>query len=191
MKKFYLIHGFESLPNRGFLPWLMSELFKKTQSFAVALEMPNPDFPVVSDWVKKIKKKIKKPNENVYLVGHSLGVSTILRYLETLKRNQKIGGVFLVSGFIDKLDNSNSNSNLRKIDNFFEKPFNFENIKKVCNKFYLIHGDQDTVVPISNAEFLGKKLGVTPLIIKGSRHFPSSKVFELPELLEIILKETK
>jgi len=191
MKKFYLIHGFEGMPNGGFFPWLMSELFKKSNSFAVALEMPNPQDPVVSEWVGKIKDEVGEPTLYKYLIGHSLGVPAVLRYLEMLEDNQKIGAVFLVAGFTNKLEESDSSSNIRKIDNFLEKPFNFEHIKKVCNKFYLIHGDQDTLVPVSNAKLLGEKLGVVPLIIKGAGHFKTSMVFELPELLDIILKEIK
>lgn len=189
MKKVFIVHGFESLPNRGFYPWLMSEIFKKSKNFAVSLEMPNPNFPVCSEWISKINNEVVNPNQNTYLVGHSLGVPAILRYLETLHEGQKIGGVFLVAGFVSKLDQPDPDSNIRKIDNFLEKPFDFNHIKKVCDVFHIIHGSDDNVVPISNAEFLAEQLDTTVFVIKGAGHFPSSKVFEIPELLEIILKE--
>lgn len=191
MKKVYLIHGFESWPNRGFLPWLMSELFKRAKIFAVSLEMPCPELPLVGEWVKKINEEIKEPDQNKYLVGHSLGVPAILRYLESLQVGEKIGAVFLVAGFSNPLnvDHPDSDSDFRKFDNFFEKPFNFEYIKERCGKFYIIHGDKDHIVPINEAEILNKELGAQLLILEGAGHFQSSKVFELPELLELILKE--
>jgi predicted alpha/beta hydrolase family esterase len=191
MKKFYLIHGFESLPNRGFFPWLMHNLFTKMKACATALEMPNPEDPIVSEWVEKIRSEVKKPNLEKYLVGHSLGVPAILRYLETIPEGEKIGAVFLVAGFMDKLDESEKEPTIRKIDNFVTGPFNFEHIKKVCGKFFVIHGDNDTVVPIFMAQKLAKELEISPLIIKGAGHFQSSKVFELPELLDLTLKEIK
>ena len=191
MKKFYLIHGFESLPNRGFMPWLMHNIFIKMKASAVSLEMPNPENPIASEWVEKIKNEVGEPSLEKYLVGHSLGVPAILRYLETIPEDKKIGGVFLVAGFIDKLEQSEKESSIRKIDNFLEEPFNFEHIKKVCDRFFMIHGDNDTTVPISMAQKLGEKLEIEPLVVKGAGHFQSSKIFELPELLELILKEVK
>lgn len=191
MKKFYLIHGFESLPNRGFFPWLMHNLFTKIGVCATALEMPSPENPMVSEWVEKIKSEVKEPNLDKYLVGHSLGAPAILRYLETLQEKERIGAVFLVAGFSDKLDKSNLDSDIRKIDNFFEKSFDFDHIKKVCAKFYMIHGDLDELVPISYAQDLSEKLGVDLIVVKGAGHFSSSKVFELPEILDLILKEIK
>lgn len=191
MKKFYLIHGFESCPNRGFFPWLMGMLFKEAKAFALSLEMPSPATPIASQWVEKIAQELGDPNLDKYLVGHSLGVPAILRYLETLPEDSKIGGVFLVAGFINKLDESDGNSDFRKVDNFVEKPFDFEHIKKVCNKFYVIHGENDPVVPIMFAKILTEKLNIKPVIINGAEHFYSSRIFELPELLDIILKEIK
>lgn len=189
MKKFYLIHGFESWPNRGFLPWLMSELFKKAQIFAVSLEMPRPELPSVQEWVKKIQNEVNEPDQNKYLVGHSLGVPAILRYIESIPSGKKIKVAFLVAGFSNPLNVDDPNSDFRKIDNFVSKPFDFLSIKEKCEKFYVIHGAEDTVVPIAEAEILKEALGAQLLIIESAGHFQSSKVFELPELLQLILKE--
>src|SRR3990167_7996265 len=131
MKKFYLIHGFESMPNRGFLPWLMSQLFQRARYFAVALEMPNPEKPKVVEWIQKITQELGEPNWNKYLIGHSLGVPAILRYLESLPEKSKIGGVFLVAGFADKINDSVVSLVVHsRISSFIEKPFDFKHIKK-------------------------------------------------------------
>src|ERR1035437_9151304 len=106
MNKFYLIHGFEAWPNGGWRPWLMRELYK-VKIFAMALEMPNPKAPKMTEWVEKIKEEVGEPNLDKYLVGHSLGVPAILRYLESLPEGSKIDGAFLVSGPIEKLEVSN------------------------------------------------------------------------------------
>lgn len=184
MKKIYLIHGFNGYPNGGWRPWLMRELYK-AKTFAVALEMPKPKAPIKDEWVAKIKEEVGEVVPDKYLVGHSLGVPAILRFLETLNEGEKIAGAFLVSGPVD-------NVNIKEISNFFETPFNFEHIKKVCDKFYIIHGDADSVVPFSNAEKLSKELNAPIIKVVGADHLGDSDgVYELPQLLEIILTEVR
>lgn len=80
MKKIFIIHGLSGSPNGGWRPWLMSELEKK-DLYACALAMPSPDTPTVEEWCKEIDRHIY-PEDEVYLIGHSLGATAILRYLE-------------------------------------------------------------------------------------------------------------
>ena len=186
MKKFYLIHGFEGFPNGGWRPWLMGELFKN-KCFAVSLSMPNPKVPVVSEWINKIQEEIGEINEEKYLVGHSLGVPAILRYLETIPEGEKIGGCFLVSGVFEKINTDL----ISLIDNFLEKPFDFDHIKKVCDKFYIIHNIFDDHVPFSHAESFSNELNVpiTKIERENDGHLGDIPYCdELPELLDLILK---
>lgn len=190
MKKVFIIHGFEAWPNGGWRPWLMGELYNN-RIFSVSLEMPNPKFPKMNEWVSKIKEEVKNPSNDKYLIGHSLGVPAILRYLETLKDNEKIGGVILVSGPFGKLDKDNHSSRARLMDDFFDKEFDFDHIKKVCNKFYIIHNTFDKVVPFVNAELFSKNLDIP--IIKIERENDGHLGDEpfcnkLPEILDLILK---
>jgi uncharacterized protein len=61
--------------------------------------MPNTDNPIFSEWLESMQEIIKKPDENTYLVGHSLGAIAILKFLELLPPEQKIGGAMFVAGF--------------------------------------------------------------------------------------------
>ncbi|MBI4599005.1 alpha/beta hydrolase, partial [Candidatus Uhrbacteria bacterium] len=82
MKKVFIIHGFEGSPNGGWRPWLMAEL-EKQEIYACALSMPMPENPVCDEWVGEISRHIERNSDDkIYLVGHSLGVPAILRYLE-------------------------------------------------------------------------------------------------------------
>jgi len=94
MKKVFIVHGFGGEPNGGWRPWLMGELAKK-DIYACALPMPTPEEPKKEEWVKAITDAIKIPNEEIFLVGHSLGVPAILHYLENLVA----GGGVLVEQF--------------------------------------------------------------------------------------------
>src|SRR3989344_5903105 len=120
--------------------------------------MPNTDKPKQKEWLPHLKKVIGKPDEDLYLIGHSLGNPTIFRYLETLRGNEKIGGAVLVAGYSDDLG-------IKELTNFFETPINFKKIKARCKKFVAIHSDNDPYVPLSYGEGIKSKLGAE-LIVK-------------------------
>ncbi len=162
MKKVFLIHGFQGTPNGGWRPWLMAEL-EKQDVYACALSMQNPDEPICDEWVKEISRHVEaNKNDDIYLVGHSLGVPAILRYLENSQANF-IAGAVLVSGPSEKNNN-------RKIDSFLDKEFDFEKIKYNCKSFTIIHGDNDPNVPLDNAKTLARELNGELVIIENHRH---------------------
>lgn len=181
MKKVFIIHGFQGSPNGGWRPWLMGEL-EKTDVYACALSMPDPANPICDEWVKEVARHVdRNKNDEIYLVGHSLGVPTILRYLEQ-SSVANVQGVVLVSGPSEKNNNG-------KIDSFLEKPFNFQTIKLRSKRFSVIHGDNDPNVPLSNAEFLADKLGGDLVIIPNGGHLNgSSGWIALPQVLEALQK---
>lgn len=191
MKKVFIVHGFEGEPNGGWKPWLMSEL-NKLDIYACSLPMPNPSEPKVEEWVGLINYVVKNPNEEIFLVGHSLGVPTVLRYLESLLNDIKIGGVVLVSGPYKKLETQNPNSKIRKIDNFLETDFNFKKIKVSCEKFVIVHGDNDDSVPFEHALFLSKNLDAKITTVHNGGHLSGHEGFnELPEVLEALKEMIK
>lgn len=181
MKKVFIVHGFEGSPNGGWRPWLMAEL-EKQDIYACALPMPTPDAPVCDKWVSEIKRIVDLENgHEIYLVGHSLGVPAILRYLEKENKNN-VNGCVLVSGPSEKNNN-------RKIDSFLDKPFDFEKIKSNVSKFVIIHGDNDPNVPLSNAETLAKELGGELIIVKNGGHLNGSSGWTtLPQCLDALNK---
>jgi predicted alpha/beta hydrolase family esterase len=187
MKKVFMIHGFLGKPNGGWRPWLMEEL-AKNDIYACALPMPTPDCPIKDEWIKTIKDGVKNPNEEIFLIGHSLGVPAILHYLETLNIDNKIGGVVLVSGPVFKI----GKKEYEQVDTFLDKQFDFNHIKNVCNNFTIIHGDNDANVSVSDAEFLKDKLNCNLILIHNGGHLNGSAgFFKLQEALETLLKMIK
>ena len=186
MKKVFIIHGFNGSPNGGWRPWLMVELAKH-DIYACALPMPTPRYPIQEEWVKTVSEVIGNPDEEIFLVGHSLGVPTILRYLETLPKDKKIGGAVLVSGFINYVPGPGDRYDL--INKFAENSFDFEHIKNVCKKFVVIHGDDDPIVTFSNAEELSNKLSCKLISFPNGKHLNGKAgIYELPEALDSLLK---
>lgn len=187
MKKVFIIHGFMGQPNGSWVPWLMGEL-AKNDIYACALPMPTPDAPVKSKWIKTINEAVGISTEKIFLVGRSLGVSAILRYLESLDKDSKIGGVVLVSGPVFKIEKDG----YEKVNNFLDVAFDFDHIKNTCKNFVVIHGDNDTVVPFSDAEFLAKNLFCDLISIPNGGHLNGkSGCYKLPEVLDSLLKMIK
>ncbi len=182
MKKVFLIHGFMGRPNGGWRPWLMAEL-NKDKIYACALPMPNPENPQRDEWVKAISDAVGDFPEEVFLVGHSLGVPAILRYLETFSENKKIGGAILVSGPSSILNPENKESKLRKIDNFLDSPFDYISIKQKSKNFCVIHGESDDKVPLEHPKIISENLDCQKIILPNMGHLDDNECFELSELL--------
>lgn len=187
-KAVYIVHGFGGMPNGGWRPWLMGRVGRDLDIFACSLKMPNPDNPKKAEWVKEISRNIQNTKEDVILVGHSLGVPAVLRYLESLPKGKKILGAVLVSGPVF----SPEEKKYKPIKNFFTGGFDFEKIKKSCKNFAVIHGDNDTVVDIESAYILSGKLNCSIDIVKNGGHLNgSSGCYELPEAYLAILRFLK
>ena len=166
MKKVFIIHGFKGWPNGGWRSWLMSELDKK-EIYACSIFLPNPNNPSLKDWTGEISRYIKmNKGDEIYLVGHSLGVTAILRCLENIPEN--ISGAVLVSGPIKPVENN-------LISSFLSEPFDFEKIRSKALKFLIIHGDNDSRVPFENAQILSKGLGCNLTVIKNGGHLTGSE----------------
>lgn len=181
MNKVFLVHGFEGSPNGGWRPYLMAEL-NEHDIYACALSMPSPEKPLLSEWLEEIKRHVEKnPDDALYLVGHSLGGTATLRYLERYD-DKNIKGVVLVSTPCEKTQN-------RKIDNFLESDFDYETIKSRGSAVAIIHGVDDPWVPVANAKHVAEKTQGKLILIPNGKHLNDSSGFrELPECLEVLLE---
>lgn len=191
MKKVFIVHGFGGTPNAGWLPWLTKELGIRGV-YACVLPMPESKWPVLSKWLEEVNHAVENsPNDEIILVGHSLGAATVLKYLEQYPEGKKFLGVVLVSGFFKPLDPEDPESNYRRFDSFFSLPVDFGKIKNKANKFFVLHSTDDPAVPFSNAEEISKTLDCELIKKEKGGHFfilSEPICYELPELLEIVLK---
>ncbi len=189
MKKVFIIHGFGGIPNGGWIPWLMEELAKE-KIYACALPMPESKKPIVSKWTEEIVHAIENSTEDeIYLIGHSLGASAILKFLESYDGNKKISGVVLMSGLISPLEALDPESKYRLIDSFVVPPINFENIKNKADKFTVFHSIDDPAVPFSHAEKISSALDCKLTKVEKGGHFyilSEPICYEIPGLIEVV-----
>lgn len=183
-KRVFIIHGWEGNPNLHWIPWLKDKLEEKEYE-VVTPQMPNTMNPDFNSWVEYLQRVVKNPDESVFLIGHSLGCITILRFIESLKGSSKIGGAVLVAGFGHDLDYEGYKGEL---SSFFGTSINWKDIKKHCNKFIAIHSKDDPYVNFDNSELFKEKLNAQTIIHENRGHYNASDgVKEFPELLELII----
>jgi len=180
-----MIHCWEGYPNYCWYPWVKKQLEDKNYEVIVP-EMPDTENPGLTGWLSKLKEIVDGPDKNTYLVGHSLGCITILRYLESLNEGEEIGGAIFVAGFTDNLG-------YKEINSFFETPIDFKKIKKHCKNFVAIHSDNDPHVPLKHGDIFKKKLNAKVIIKSKMNHFSGEidneeSCTELPVALEELLE---
>ncbi len=177
MKRIFIIHGYTGHPGGNWFPWLKSELEKLDVS-AVVPAMPHTENPQVSEWLPYLRSQVGLPDEDTYLVGHSLGCITILRYLETLTGNTKAGGAVLVAGFASPI-------HLHELDPFFEPPLDDLNIKKRVKKIVAINSDNDRHVPYEQAEEIRNRFDAELIKIHNGEHLNEEAGYtEFPLVLD-------
>jgi len=176
--KVVIIHGYGGEPMHGFRPWLKAEL--EAKGFEVSVPaMPSPDAPRVDEWVAAIGREAA---EGCVLVGHSLGCTAILRYLEGAER--KVAGAVLVAGFAEKLGDD-----FKALENFVDAPLDFAAVRRNCGKMVAIFSDNDPYVPLSQEKVFREKLGAKTMVLHARGHFSSSEgTVKLPEALSAVLE---
>jgi uncharacterized protein len=163
MKRVVILHCWDGYPDYCWYPSVKKELEEKGFKVEVP-EMPETHLPKLSLWLPKLKEVVVTPDKELYLVGHSSGVITILRYLEQLESDQKVGGVVAVAGFTDDLG-------FEELKNFFTTPINFEKIKQTATKITAIFSDDDPYVSLKFADIFKEKLGAKVVIKHQMGHF--------------------
>lgn len=186
MKKVFIVHGLMSGPENGWKPWLVNQL-NKDGIPSVALSMPDTNNPKKEDWVNAIKKVLEKNKaEEVILVGHSLGATTILRFLE--ESNSSLLGIVLVSGAVKQINSANFViQNILK--RFVGTEFNWDKIRSNIKSTVVVHAIDDPKVPVEHAQIIAGNLKVTPILLQRGGHLSGrDNCTELPEVLEAIKK---
>lgn len=180
-----IVHCWDGNPDYCWYPETKKEL--EALGFQVEIPaMPETGAPKLSLWLPKLQEVAGQPNENLFLIGHSAGTVTIMRYLESLPDDARVGGVVLVAGYTESLG-------FRELENFFTKPLHFDRIKPKAKKFVLIHSDNDPFVPIQYGNRLKEELDAELIVKHNMGHFSGAADDEaaclsLPDVNQAIKK---
>ena len=130
-------------PGKGsydLVKYCKTKLSKDFKILFPTIEKPND--PTYAKFKKMFKSAFAAINEPIILVGHSLGASTLLKYLSDEKRDVTISGLFLVS--TPRWKSNMKEYQLRK---------NFQASLKDIPKIFLYNSKHDPEVTIDHLEF--------------------------------------
>ncbi|KKU18929.1 hypothetical protein A3A64_04555 [Candidatus Gottesmanbacteria bacterium RIFCSPLOWO2_01_FULL_48_11] len=184
MKRAIIVHCWEGHPNYCWYPDAKEQLEKLRFEVKVPV-FPHTEAPTQKDWVPFLADQIGEPDEDLYLIGHSVGCITILRYLETLAEKQEVGGVVMVAGFVDHIG-------YKELENYFETSIDYQKVRnRVKRGFVAIHSDDDPYVSLDNADVFKDKLKAKVIIKHNMGHFSGpiddeKSCTQLPEVVESV-----
>ena len=182
-----IVHKWGGDSESDWIPWLRAELESRGINVTVP-DMPNTDAPKIEEWVPFLNEIVKEANENLYLVGHSMGCQAILRYMAALDKSKKIGGVAFVAGFVTIKWEALDNSGKEIMKPWVETPINWNAVNSHSAKFVCIYSDDDPYVPVDDASVFEQKLGAKTVLSPGRGHFSEKNdITQLPELLNELL----
>lgn len=179
MKTVLIIHGIGGHAGIHWQQWLNYELTKLGCTVSMP-EMPNPNKPDRQTWLNTIIEVTKNIDKSeLIIIGHSLGVTTALDFIEQL--NQKIYGFISVSGFAEDYG--------AELNGYFlkQKHIDFEEVKNNLSWSEVIYGDDDPYVTQKALRYVADSLGAEPIAIKDGGHLNTETGYiKFPELLEIV-----
>ena len=190
-QRVFIIHGWDGHPDKGWFPWLKSEL--ENRKFQVIVpKLPGNSEPRIQNWVPEISRAVGDVNDHTYFVGHSMGCQAIARYIENLPIGTMAGGAVFVAGFFTRLTNiENDDISRSVVAEWLDTPLDLQKVRAHLGKSIAIFSDNDPFVPLDNQEAFIKELGSEVVVARGQGHFSGSNgVTALPSALEAILKVT-
>ncbi len=182
MKRAVIVHCWGGSSNYAWYPWAKSEL-KKIGYQVTVPDMPDPDPPKLATWLPYLRQLVGEPDEDLVLIGHSIGTVAIMRYLESLPEGKGVGKVIMVAGFTDQLG-------FRELENFFDTQLDFSKIKsKSKNGFVVIQSDDDPFVSKQYGARLKDELDAKLIFKHGANHMSGAldneeSCTELPEVIQ-------
>lgn len=185
-KRAFIIHGWGGNPAEAWLLWLKGELEKNNFTVLVPA-MPETDNPMVEKWVNKLAAVVGKADEQTYLVGHSIGCATIIRYLEKLPEGQKIGGAVFVAGWFN-LPNLETEEEKIIAKPWLARDVDLHKVKKRAGSLVAIFSDDDPDVPLSDKDLFERELDARVIVEHNRGYFTESDgVFALPSALAALI----
>jgi uncharacterized protein len=145
-------------------------------------KMPLKENAKYEEWKIHFERYFPFLNDNIILIGSSLGGIFLAKYLSENKFPKKILSIYLIA---PPFDNTLPSEDLV---GGFELQSNLSLIEKNSENLYLMFSKDDNVVSISHARKYGKKLKNANIIIYESKngHF---KISEFPEIINMIKKD--
>lgn len=178
MKRAVLLHGTGGSPESNWLPWLKKQLEEGGYEVWVP-ELPNNHTPsrhVYNDFLFGSNWDFT----NNLVVGHSSGAVSVLNLLGDKRcPHIKVGAMVGAWAHMDETDLDAEQFK----DLFPPDGFDFGLIKSKADHLLFLHGDNDPLCPLDQAQWLAQETSSEIIIVPGGGHLNRSAGFaELPQL---------
>jgi len=177
--KVLIIHGIGGRAGIHWQKWLHDESGKLGHS-VIMPALPGADHPNRQIWLGTIIRAVGDAKlSELVIVGHSLGVTTAIDFVE--QANGPIKALVSVSGFIYDYG-AELNSYFLKL-----KSVDFDKVRRNLSQSFVLFSDNDPYVPQKALNEVALQLDVSPIIIPDGGHLNAEAGFTtFPKLLEII-----
>lgn len=159
-KRVVIAHGWADDPSRGWINWLVQELPKHDVS-AQAPQFPDAKRPNIPDWMRAFKEAISRPDDELVLVGHSLGCLIVCKYLSDLDPNIRIAGIVLIAGM--------TTTESWRPQGLY--PIDFDRVKAAAMQRVCIYSDDDDKVQPERTKELAELVDAKLILDAGKGHF--------------------
>lgn len=175
-----LIHGNgNSKPTDNWLPYLKREL-EKLDVQVEAPQFPDAELARSSYWLPFLENELQA-DKNTMIIGHSSGAIAAMRYAET----HLILGSALIAAYYTDLGIESE-----KLSGYFDRPWNWKDIKKNQKWIIQFAGANDPWIPIKEAHVIRDHLQTDYYESPDQGHFGGDYYKEtFPELLEAVKKK--
>jgi predicted alpha/beta hydrolase family esterase len=165
-------------PRKEWKDWLASKLGAR---YDVLLpRMPNATNARYQEWKIWFNNITKVLNHKVVLVGHSLGGIFLAKYLTENIYPRKIAAVILVAAPFYDAEGADGKESLKD----FSLPPSLKKFAKQCGKIYLLHSQDDPVVPFAQLDRYKNALPKAEAVVFKDREHFNQETF--PEIVKII-----
>tara|TARA_Y100000034_G_scaffold134009_1_gene201277 strand:- start:2058 stop:2495 length:438 start_codon:yes stop_codon:yes gene_type:complete len=142
--------------------------------------MPNTNYPVIEEWVGKIKEI----GDVDYFIGHSIGCQAIIRYLE--RNDVNVKGIIFIAGWFNLIEECYEDDEEREIARpWIEEEIDVSKVKERCNGILAIFSTNDDCVPLSDSKLFNDLLGAKIVVKENEGHFnQTEKINEIGGFIE-------
>lgn len=179
-----IVHGFRANVDAHWFPWLRDALADRGIA-ATSVDLPLAESPNPADWEREVSLALGTPDEQTWIVGHSLGAVTSLRVLAAQLGDWRLGGVVFVAGFTGKLDT------LPDLADYLADDVDAERVAERISTRVVVRSDNDTLVPPAASDALARRLSAEVRVQPGAGHFlEADGMTSLPVVLDALLGTT-
>jgi hypothetical protein len=167
--------------------WKHSLVSKLKKNYEVLMpQMPNKTNAKYKEWEIWFSRIAKIINNNVILIGHSLGGIFLAKYLSKNTFPKKIKATILVAAPFDDIDDTDGRESLAD----FALPSSLKKLEKQGGEIYLIYSQDDPIVPFSHLEKYQEALPKAKTIIfEDKQHFNQETFPEIIKLIKSVWKQ--